>query len=69
MGPQSDVYAAGAMLYHLLAGHMPYVAPGARIIGDVSIGAESSVWLNAVLRSDNEKIQIDLIEIHDILIN
>jgi len=28
VGPHSDVYAAGAMLYHLLAGHMPYVPPG-----------------------------------------
>jgi formylglycine-generating enzyme required for sulfatase activity/serine/threonine protein kinase len=28
MGAHSDVYAVGAMLYHLLAGHMPYVRTG-----------------------------------------
>jgi formylglycine-generating enzyme required for sulfatase activity/serine/threonine protein kinase len=30
LGPHSDVYALGAMLYHLIAGHMPYLPPGTR---------------------------------------
>lgn len=31
LGPRSDVYAIGAMLYHLLARQVPYVPQGARI--------------------------------------
>ncbi|MCP3916047.1 MAG: SUMF1/EgtB/PvdO family nonheme iron enzyme [bacterium] len=31
MGPHSDVYSIGAMLYHLVAGHMPYVEPGEKL--------------------------------------
>jgi carbonic anhydrase/acetyltransferase-like protein (isoleucine patch superfamily) len=32
-----------------------FVAPSAVIIGDVSIGAESSIWFGAVLRGDNPR--------------
>ncbi|WP_096201950.1 gamma carbonic anhydrase family protein [Bacillus sp. FJAT-45350] len=35
-----------------------FVAPGARIIGDVTIGDESSIWFNAVLRGDEAPIKI-----------
>lgn len=35
-----------------------FIAPGARIIGDVTIGADSSIWYNCVLRGDVEAIRI-----------
>ena len=35
-----------------------YIAPGAVIIGNVRIAAGASVWFNAVLRGDNEIIEI-----------
>ena len=35
-----------------------YVAPGAVLIGDVTIEEEGSVWFNAVLRGDNEPIVV-----------
>ncbi|MCC3860544.1 gamma carbonic anhydrase family protein [Pseudemcibacter aquimaris] len=35
-----------------------FIAPGARIIGDVVIGSESSIWFNCVLRGDVGKIRI-----------
>ncbi|MEE2754413.1 MAG: gamma carbonic anhydrase family protein [Candidatus Latescibacterota bacterium] len=35
-----------------------FVANGAQLIGDVSVGDQSSVWFNAVLRGDNEPIRI-----------
>jgi carbonic anhydrase/acetyltransferase-like protein (isoleucine patch superfamily) len=35
-----------------------FIAHGAQIIGDVSIGADSSVWYNCVVRGDVERITI-----------
>ncbi|OZI13682.1 gamma carbonic anhydrase family protein [Bacillaceae bacterium SAS-127] len=35
-----------------------FVAPGAHIIGDVTIGKDSSIWFNAVLRGDEDSITI-----------
>lgn len=35
-----------------------FIAPGCRIIGDVEIGPEASVWYNCVLRGDVNRIVI-----------
>ena len=35
-----------------------FVAPGARIIGDVTLGPESSIWYNCVLRGDIHRITV-----------
>jgi carbonic anhydrase/acetyltransferase-like protein (isoleucine patch superfamily) len=35
-----------------------YVAEGAQLIGDVHLGDGASVWFNAVLRADDERIEI-----------
>ncbi len=35
-----------------------YIAPSAEVIGDVSIGRESSVWFGSILRGDSDTITI-----------
>ena len=35
-----------------------FLAPGVRVIGDVTIGAEASIWYNVVLRGDVDAISI-----------
>ncbi len=35
-----------------------FLAPGCRIIGNVEIGKDSSIWFNVVLRGDLQKITI-----------
>jgi|SRR5699024_4705933 len=36
-----------------------YVAPGAKIIGDVAIKENATIWFNAILRGDNDQIKIE----------
>ena len=35
-----------------------FIADGAKVIGNVEIGANSSVWFNAVIRADSDKVKI-----------
>lgn len=35
-----------------------WIAPGAVVVGDVVLGAESSVWYTAVIRADGDAIRI-----------
>ena len=35
-----------------------FVAPGAHVVGDVTIGKDSSVWFTAVLRADMHSIRV-----------
>lgn len=35
-----------------------FIAAGTQIVGDVTIGSDSSVWFNAVIRGDSEAIRI-----------
>jgi carbonic anhydrase/acetyltransferase-like protein (isoleucine patch superfamily) len=35
-----------------------YIAPGAVVLGDVHLGHEASVWYNAVLRGDTDRITV-----------
>ena len=35
-----------------------FIAPGCRIIGDVEIGADASIWYNCVIRADVNRIVI-----------
>jgi carbonic anhydrase/acetyltransferase-like protein (isoleucine patch superfamily) len=35
-----------------------FIAPGAQIAGDVEIGPEASVWFNAVVRGDSDRVRV-----------
>jgi carbonic anhydrase/acetyltransferase-like protein (isoleucine patch superfamily) len=47
------------LLFHPeLVDPQAFIARGAIVLGNVTIGAESSVWFNAVLRGDSDAIRI-----------
>jgi carbonic anhydrase/acetyltransferase-like protein (isoleucine patch superfamily) len=35
-----------------------YIAPGARVVGDVTLGPRASIWFNAVLRGDSDVVRV-----------
>lgn len=43
---------------HRMIDPTAFIAPGAIVLGDVHLGREASVWYNAVLRGDTDKIVI-----------
>jgi carbonic anhydrase/acetyltransferase-like protein (isoleucine patch superfamily) len=51
------VYALGERRL-TTAGDDYYIAPGAQVIGSVILGHQASIWFNAVLRADDERIEI-----------
>jgi carbonic anhydrase/acetyltransferase-like protein (isoleucine patch superfamily) len=53
-----SLYALDGVVPTLPASGNFYIAPGARVIGDVVLAEEVGIWFNAVLRGDNEAIVI-----------
>ena len=52
------VYRLGDRMPKLPAEGSYWVAPGAQLIGDVTIGEGVGIWFNATLRGDNEPIRV-----------
>jgi len=50
------IYSLGEKVAEIEAS--AYVAPGAVVIGNVKMAENASIWFNAVLRADNDLIQI-----------
>lgn len=56
LGDVSTQHRYGDLTPH--RGLKVFVAEGARLVGDVAIGEESSIWFNAVLRGDIQPVRI-----------
>ena len=52
------IYALGEIRPALAEDGSCWIAPGAQVIGNVTLAANVSIWFNAVLRGDNEPIVI-----------
>ena len=56
VSPDASVLRIGAAAPSVEAS--AFVAAGARLVGEVILGPESSVWYNAVLRGDGDRIVV-----------
>ena len=56
--PKDGTRAPGAWQARLRLHPTAFIAPGAVVVGDVTLGARSSVWFNAVLRGDVDRIEV-----------
>lgn len=54
----TDIYALDGVAPEIAP--TAWVAPGTKLIGRIRLHEEASVWFNAVLRGDNELIEIGL---------
>lgn len=52
------LYALDGFSPELPADDRYYVAPGAHVIGQVTLGRDATIWFGATLRGDNERITI-----------
>ncbi len=53
-----SVYDLGDLTPGLPPNGRFWIAPGAFLIGNVELGEDASIWFNAVVRGDNERIRI-----------
>lgn len=43
-----------------------WIAPGAHVLGQAELGARCSVWFNAVIRADNDRIKLgEMVNVQD----